>query len=82
MKIISKKNIIKGLDQSKIIDEITILKKLDHPNIMKIFECFEDEKNFYIISDFCDQGDLLGKLDKLGKMNEVVVKFFTDALSA
>ena len=78
MKIISKKNIIKGLDQSKIIDEITILKKLDHPNIMKIFECFEDEKNFYIISDFCDQGDLLGKLDKLGKMNEVVVKFLME----
>ena len=61
MKIISKDNIRQGLDHSKLIDEIKILKKLDHPNIMKIYECFIDKDNFYIISDFCDQGDLLGK---------------------
>ena len=78
MKIISKKNIIEGIEHSKLIDEIKILKKLDHPNIMKIFECFVDDQNFYIISDFCDQGDLLGKLEKLGKMNEVVVKFLME----
>ena len=80
MKIIPKENIIKGVDQVKLIDEIKILKKLDHPNIMKIFECFVDEKNFYIISDFCDQGDLLGKLEKLGKMNEIVVKFLMEQI--
>ena len=78
MKIISKKNIIEGIEHSKLIDEIKILKKLDHPNIMKIYECFVDDQNFYIISDFCDQGDLLGKLDKLGKMNEFVVKFLME----
>ena len=78
MKIISKDNIRQGLDHSKLIDEIKILKKLDHPNIMKIFECFVDDHNFYIISDFCDQGDLLGKLEKLGKMNEIVVKFLME----
>ena len=80
MKIIPKENIIKGVDQAKLIDEIKILKKLDHPNIMKIFECFVDEKNFYIISDFCDQGDLLGKLEKLGNMNEIVVKFLMEQI--
>ena len=78
MKIISKENIIQGVDYIKVLDEIKILKKLDHPNIMKIFECFDDDKNFYIISDFCDQGDLLGKLEKLGRMNEIVVKFLME----
>ena len=78
MKVISKANIIKGVDYIKVLDEIAILKKLDHPNIMKIFEFFDDEKNFYIISDFCDQGDLLGKLEKLGRMNEIVVKFLME----
>ena len=80
MKIIPKENFIDGIDNSKLIDEITILKKLDHPNIMKIYECFVDKDNFYIISDFCDQGDLLGKLIKLGKMNEIVVKFLMDQI--
>ena len=78
MKIIPKENLMEGVDSSKLIDEISILKQLDHPNIMKIFECFIDKDNFYIISDFCDQGDLLGKLEKLGKMNEIVVKFIMD----
>ena len=75
LKIIPKENFVEGIDNVKLIDEIAILKKLDHPNIMKIYECFVDKDNFYIISDFCDQGDLLGKLIKLGKMNEIVVKF-------
>ena len=80
MKIIPKENIVEGVDSSKVIDEISILKKLDHPNIMKIYECFVDKDNFYIISDYCDQGDLLGKLEKLGKMNEIVVKFLMDQI--
>ena len=80
MKIIPKENIMESVDSLNFIDEITILKKLDHPNIMKIYECFVDKENFYIISDFCDQGDLLGKLEKLGKMNEIVVKFLMDQI--
>ena len=80
MKIIPKENIMESVDSLNFIDEITILKRLDHPNIMKIYECFVDKENFYIISDFCDQGDLLGKLEKLGKMNEIVVKFLMDQI--
>ena len=80
MKIIPKENLMEGVDNLKLIDEIQILKKVDHPNIMKIYECFIDKDNFYIISDFCDQGDLLGKLEKLGKMNEIVVKFLMDQI--
>ena len=80
MKIIPKENIMQGIDNSKLIDEISILKQLDHPNIMKIYECFVDKDYFYIISDFCDQGDLLGKIEKIGKMNEIVVKFLMDQI--
>ena len=80
LKIIPKENFVEGIDNVKLIDEIAILKKLDHPNIMKIYECFVDKDNFYIISDFCDQGDLLGKLIKLGKMNEIVVKFLMEQI--
>ena len=80
MKIIPKENIMESVDNSKLTDEIEILKKVDHPNIMKIYESFMDKDNFYIISDFCDQGHLLGKLEKLGRMNEIVVKFIMDQI--
>ena len=79
MKIISKEYIVEGQSQ-KLIDEIQILKKLEHPNIMKIYEYYDDSKNIYIVSELCDQGDLLGKMRKLGSMSEVVVKFLMDQI--
>ncbi len=75
MKIIPKKHLRKEIDHSIIIDEIRILKGLDHPNIMKLYEFYEDAKNFYLISEFCDQGDLLQKMRKLKSLSEVVVQF-------
>lgn len=33
------------------INEIEILKKLDHPNIIKIYETYEDEKNYYVVTE-------------------------------
>ena len=74
MKIISKKNILKG-QSNKLFEEIEILRRLEHPNIMKIYEYFIDDKNIYIITEFCDQGDLLGKMKKLYSMSELVVKY-------
>ena len=43
---------------SELKNEIEILKNLDHPNIMKIYEFFEDEKNIYLINEFCGGGDV------------------------
>ncbi len=73
MKIISKDMIAEGQSQS-LVDEIQILKKLEHPNIVKIYEYFDVKDYIYIVSELCDQGDLLGKLTKLGSMSELVVK--------
>ena len=74
MKIISKEIIIETENGQKFLDEIEILKHLEHPNIMKIYECFNDKDNLYIISEYYDQGDLLGKMEKLGFLNQIVVK--------
>lgn len=39
-------------------NEISILKKLSHPNIVKFIDLLENENFFYIITEFCEQGDL------------------------
>ena len=80
MKIISKSNFLKGINDANLVEEIYILKNLDHPNIMKLYEFYVDKKNFYIISEFFDQGDLLTKIEKLGSMNQIVVKFIMDQI--
>jgi calcium-dependent protein kinase len=41
-----------------IKNEIAIMKLVDHPNIVKLFEFFEDDENFYIITEYCNGGQL------------------------
>ena len=36
----------------KFQKEISILKKVDHPNIIKLYEVFEDDKYLYLIMEY------------------------------
>ena len=62
-------------DNAEIMREIEILKNLDHPNVMKIYEFLEDDKNYYLIEEFCDEGDLETALDNKKIYCEFLVKF-------
>jgi len=50
--------------------EVEILKKLVHPNIMQIFEFYEDKKHFQIITELCDGGELFDMIVNKGNFNE------------
>lgn len=39
-------------------------------NILKIYEFYQDEKCFYLISEYCNDGDLFDKIQKVGSFNE------------
>ena len=54
----------------KIFSEINILKDLDHPNILKMYEFFEDEKRYYIVTDICKGGELNDEIIARGKFSE------------
>jgi calcium-dependent protein kinase len=75
IKIISKERLMNGIDEEKLSNEILILKNLDHRNIMKLFEFFDDEEYYYMVTEYCDQNDLYQKMTKVYCMNEIVVKF-------
>lgn len=45
-------------DQSMVRNEIEILRTLDHPNIVRMFEYFEDSQAFYILFERISGGDL------------------------
>ena len=62
-------------DNDEILREIHILKHLDHPNVMKIYEFLEDDKNYYLIQEFCDGGDLDTILNGKKIYCEFLVKF-------
>ena len=74
MKVIPKNNLKCGFTDEDIIQEINILKKLEHPHIIKLFEFYTYEKNYYLINEFCTDGDLSEKLSKLRMFPEFIVK--------
>ncbi len=47
-----KKSSIKQEEEKKIFAELYILKNLDHPHIVKLYELFQDENNYYLITEF------------------------------
>jgi calcium-dependent protein kinase len=49
---------IRKSDTSKYIEEIDILRTIDHPNVLKIYEFYEDEYYFHLVSEICHGGDL------------------------
>lgn len=53
-------------DLNKFTLEINILSKMDHPNIIKLYEVFEDNRYVYLIMEQCLGGELFDKIiDKL-----------------
>ena len=73
MKIIQCKS-ISDHHSSTINKEINILKNLDHPNIIKVYEFYQSEKYVYIINELCTGGELFDKI--------VDVKFFSENVAS
>lgn len=67
LKIIKKQ---KDQDPARMYLEVEILKKLVHPNIMQIYEFYEDKKNFQIITELCEGGELFDMIVEKGSFNE------------
>jgi len=79
LKVISKKHAHKA-QYKDISKELKILQTLDHPNIIKVFESYEDDHNFFIVSEICQGGDLLAKLNKIGRATEFEAKYIMKQL--
>ena len=70
----SKKQMLEG--------EIDALKKLNHQNIMKCFDIYSTQNNCYIITEFCNEGDLENLLKKRDKLPESeVIPIFRDIVN-
>ena len=56
--------------QDQLYLEIDILKSLDHPNVIRFIEYFEDEKKIYLILEKCSGGELYSQILKINSFSE------------
>ena len=64
IKIMNKKKLKDHLEAIK--EEVNILTHLDHPNIVKYYETYTDEKYIYLVMEYIDGGELFDKIASKG----------------
>ena len=58
VKIIKRKN-LSAKEEESIHNEIDTLTGFDHPNLIKFYGAYKDDKRYYIITELCKGGPLL-----------------------
>lgn len=76
IKSISKKN-ISDKDLDEMIKEVDILATLDHPNIIKFHETYNDEYYFHIVMEVARGKDVFDKIIEEGVLTENTVAHIT-----
>ena len=62
------KLILKKSENAKT--EIDIMRKISHPNIVNIFDIYEDSKKYYIMMEICEGGELFEAISEQGAFTE------------
>ena len=73
MKQISEYNLSESR-KKKLLEEIEILKNMNHIYIIKLYEYYVTEDYIYLINELSEEGDLFNKMIKIGFFPEFIVK--------
>ena len=81
VKSIPKEKIVRDIDAFR--RELDLLHILDHPNIIKFFETYEDDHTVHIVTEKCSGGDLFDYVIREGQCSEAITaRVMRKALSA
>ncbi|GAB4844742.1 hypothetical protein Ancab_038132 [Ancistrocladus abbreviatus] len=77
---------IKEIDKKHLNDnllkEISILRNITHPNIIRLFEAIETEDRIFLVLEYCEGGDLAAYINRHGRVSEEVARHFMRQLAA
>ena len=76
MKILKKELVIKRKQVNHTMTERSLLEKLNHPFIVKLFYAFQDKTKLYFITEFMQGGELFFHLRRNPQYKEKSVKFY------
>ena len=70
IKVINKKKILEHDLVEQIKLEVRIMYKLNHDHVLKLYNHYEDDDNFYLILQYCAKGQIYSLLKKEGRFSE------------
>lgn len=82
MKVINKKSLEQEAGLEVIMREITVHKELNHPNIIKLYDNFEDAEMIYLMLEYAESGSLFQEIHNNKKLTDTVARsYFFETLS-
>ena len=85
LKCLYKSEIVQARVEKQIRREIEIQQNLRHPNVLRLYGYFHDEKRIFLMLEFAGKGELYKQLTKYGSFSErrsaVYIDQMADALS-
>ena len=75
-----KKNLSKNqnnneADDNSVLEEVNLLKGINHKHICQLYECITTVNSYFLIMDFCKEGNLENKLKLPIKYSEAQIKY-------
>ena len=70
MKVIHKSGPSSSSDDKEILNEINILRSMDHPGVLKIFEFYSNNQSYSIVTELCPGGELFQQIIDKGPFTE------------
>jgi len=70
LKILFKSQLVKGGVEHQLIREIEIQAHLKHPNILRMYNYFHDDKKIYLILEYALNGELFKELQKAKRFSD------------
>ncbi len=78
-----KRELLKGKFTELLENEIRVLKTCTNDNIIKLYDIKKTANNFYLIMEYCNEGDLMQYLKKKKKLTEdEAIEFFIQIINA
>lgn len=71
-------------EESRLKDEITLLRDLKHENILSLYRVYDEPKSYFLVTEVMGGGDLLSRLNEVSFFPEVegrrITRMILDAL--
>ena len=76
IKILKKRKMQRAKDKSRLEREISILKRLNHINVIKIHKIAEELENYFIVMEYCENGELFNYIVARQRLSEEETAYF------
>ena len=80
MKVIKKSSSKNKDEEEDLMNEIEILRKLDHPNILKITDFYSLKNEYNIITEYCQEGELFDEIKTNAPFSEVLAAWYMNQI--